>query len=537
MEKKHFKMYALLLVIIFALQFLYISPQGEFSLNDDWVHTDSAHHFAKTGTLRMLPFAGPTFYVPIAYGAGLIHTFGFSHTLLRISTLALAMLTLLLVYVLLTKMTRPLWAFFGSLLLFVNPIFYNLSFTFMTDIPALFFLTAGLLCYWIGFKEKRPAYLFLGSLLSVAGAFTRQTNILLLAAAGLYALSQPKKIPFRHIFWSFGAPLTLGAGIYLYLLVHNLLPQGASLHYISDASLLFEHALWWSWYTLVYLGFFALPLCGGWLWKRKRIWKNKKLFLYLLIPLLVALILRQVKSVQFPYILNIINIYGLGPMQGVLNGKLISLFSSKVWGVLTLLFAASGGWCVYILREKSARLKRPVGLIWLFGILYVLPILLFESFDRYYLPLFLTLIVLIIIRIHETQFSFPMMFLLMCVYAMFSISQTDFYLQWNQERWDLANTILETSGRETHEIDGGYEWNGMHSYWSAQESDLPHGAWTAPWWIRNLFVNNTEEYIVSFSPIPPYDVVESKKIHGWNPNNQIFLLKKPTREEPELQER
>lgn len=531
MEKKYFKIYLLLLAIVFPIQFFFISPYGEFALNDDWVHTDSAQYLSETGKLRMLPFAGPTFYVPILYGAGLIQTFGFSYSLFRLSTLILSAATVLILYILLNKVTQPTWAFFGSVLLLFNPIFYNLSFTFMTDVPALFLFVSSLLAYWVGFKEKRPSFLFYASILSVIGAFTRQTNILLLCAGGLYALTQTRRIPFRHIFWSFGAPLTLGAGIYLYLLVHNLLPQGAALHYIQEPVKILEHALWWSWYTLIYLGFFALPLAAGWLFKRKAIYKNKRLFLYMLIPVVIAVIIRQVYHLQFPYILNIINIYGLGPMQGVLNGSLTPLFPSKVWGVLTLMFAGSAGWCLYILKEKSSRLKRPLGLVWLFSALYLVPILIFESFDRYYLPLFITLTIFLIVRIHETKFSFFAMTLIILVYAHFSITQTSFYLSWNEVRWNLADDIHEKENLETHHIDGGYEWNGVHSYWSAQESDLPHGAWTAPWWIRNLFVNNTEDYIVSFSHIPPYEVIKKQKVKGNNPNNTIYLLKKPTPEE------
>ena len=91
----------------------------------------------------------------------------------------------------------------------------------------------------------------------------------------------------------------------------------------------------------------------------------------------------------------------------------------------------------------------------------------------------------------------------------------------------MATRVLNETKLEPHQIDGGYEWDGWHAYWSAHASGLKNGAWTAQWWIRNLFVNNTEDYIVSFSPIPPYDVVETQKVRGWNPNNTLYLLKKP----------
>jgi len=256
MNRTHFIGYASLLIILFVAQFLFISPAGEFALNDNWVHTDSIRTWTKTGEFTIAPFAGPTFYVPILYGSTLTKIFGFSFSTLRISTLVLALSTLLFFYSLLTKIThKPIWAFIGVLTLWFNPIFYNLSFTFMTDIPALFFFMAGLYLYWFGFKRGDGRLLFWGSIFAILGAYTRQTTILLFVAAGIYALINPKKIDVPTILGAFGIPLVLASAAYIYLLTYNLLPQGTSLHIVGSGSDVAKHVLWWLFFSFMYLGF------------------------------------------------------------------------------------------------------------------------------------------------------------------------------------------------------------------------------------------------------------------------------------------
>jgi len=68
--------------------------------------------------------------------------------------------------------------------------------------------------------------------------------------------------------------------------------------------------------------------------------------------------------------------------------------------------------------------------------------------------------------------------------------------------------------------------DGWYSYWNAQNSGLKNGPLTAPWWIYQIFYNNTEDYIVSFSPFNGYEIATDKIVPGPNPNNHLYLLKK-----------
>ncbi|MBT3538891.1 hypothetical protein HOF40_03520 [Candidatus Parcubacteria bacterium] len=521
--------YAILIVLLFLGQFLFINPIGEFALNDDWVHTEILKHWSDTGEFRMSPYAGPTFYMPILYGTALIKTFGFSFSILRISTLFLALGSLLAFFFLLNKTNnKPHINILVVLALWLNPIFYNLSFTFMTDIPALFLFLISLYFYYIAFEKKKPGFIFWGSLFSVLGFYTRQTNILLMVAAGVYSLFYLKNIKLRHLFWSFGIPSLLWLVIFIFLQKNMTALDGPGYHLVPNSEM-FGHIKWWLWYSLIYLGFFSIPFAIGYAFKRiKKHFKNWKLLLAVFIPVILALTIRQTLKMQFPYVMNIITQYGLGGMEYTLNGVLKSLFSSKIWGVVTLACAAGGGWLLYMFGKMKQHHEKPFGLFYIFGVIYLIPILILNSFDRYYLPLFIVVGIIIAKQLTFKKLSALTTLTIIIALGFFSISQTKFYLAWNEARWDLANNILEESGLEAHNIDAGYEWDGWNAYWSgyeAKEGGIPHGAWNGPWWIRNLYVNNTQDYIVSFSPLKPFEIIETKKIPGWNPNDTIYLLK------------
>lgn len=533
LEKPHPHIFVL--VVAFLLQFLFISPIGEFALNDDWVHTEIMKHWVDSGEFRMNPFSGPTFYVPIMYGAVLTKIFGFSFSMFRISTLVLGILTLILFYKLATEITqKPRMSFYATLLLWCNPIFYSLTFTYMTDIPGLFLIIAGLFSYLLGFKQKNPWCFLLGSVLAIIGMYTRQTNILILAAAGLFSLTQLKHIKFRHLLWSFGIPLLAGAGIYYSLHIHHLLPESLDTHNIlGGKKLILKNALWWTYYTFMYMGFFALPFAAAWFVKNIRFWKHKLFTAYSSLSIILMLIIRQVAEQQFPYVSNIFNIYTLGPVQGTLYGAATPMVPSMYWGILTLFVAASSGWVLsvvhtYIKKQFEEKNNKPEYLLYIFAFLFTLPILIFISFDRYFLPLFAILAILIATTLKESEFSKPILYISLIVFMIFNITQTKFYLKLNELRWETTNEIFLTSELPIHAIDGGYEWNGMYSYWSAnaaKESGITHGPGNS-WWIRHLFVNNTMEYRIGIETLENYTVEKEIHIPGKNPNNTLYLLKK-----------
>jgi len=131
--------------LIFIGAFLFVRPFGEFPLIDDWVHSLTIHSYLADGDFFYSPLLASFLHVPILYGIGLGKLFGFSFFLLRLSNLILGFFTVIIFYRFLRHLKNPPPAsFLLSLLLWFNPIFFSLSHTFMSEIPALFFLVTAL---------------------------------------------------------------------------------------------------------------------------------------------------------------------------------------------------------------------------------------------------------------------------------------------------------------------------------------------------------------------------------------------------------
>lgn len=490
-------------------------------------------HWLDTGEFRFNPYVGPLLYWPLLYGAALTKLIGFSFTLLRITTLAWMAGLVALTYFFVAKQTNnQKLAAIAALTIWLNPISYNLSFTFMTDIPALFLTAATGIAYWQALQTRHVKWLWIGSLAALLGFFTRQTAGLLLPTMALYLFWQHyrQRAPFTFAQWlmPLGYTTLLASILYYFLNTHNLLPGGTALHTLPSGEIL-THALWWLWYTFIYTGLICAPISIGLLWQPK-IWRNWHWWLTLSTALATVIIIKITTDTQLPYVLNILNVFGLGPNHNVLNGVLRFQFPGWLWGAATLGAATSAATLLFTAITTP---KKNHQTWWLWGaFVNTLPLLFVTSFDRYILPIALLFSLYTVIAISWSRTQTIIAGAALCVISIYSLSQTAFYLQWNQARWNLATYAATLHPGPTNHIDGGYEWNGWYSYWNAQDSGLIHGTWTAPWWIRSLFVNNTEDYIVSFSPLSPYTVVTSTIIHGHNPNNRIYLLVNPSLDQP-----
>ncbi len=524
-------LFLIILLALFAAQFLYLSPKGEFALSDDWVHTDTILHWAQTGQFKLMPYAGPTFYVPILYGTALTKIFGFSFTLLRSSTLALVLILILIFYLLLNKLTnKPFLSFLATLTLWSNPIFYNLSFTFMTDIPALLFLTLAIYFYYSGFEKQNNKYLFWGTIFGLLSAFTRQTGILIIIASLFYNFINFKNFPtikLKHLLLSYGLPLAIGGIIYTWLNIYQLLPQNTTSHIVENGWRLLGHIKWWLFYIPMYLGLFTLPLTLPWFIKHHSAWRSKKFWFLFLIIGGLTIFIRQIYHLQFPYMGNVISLYGIGAMKDTLAGQLATVVPSYAWAIISVLCAFGLSLISYLLSQKHHNTE-PTGFIYLFGFLYLIPLLLFQSFDRYLLPLLLVLIIALVQNIKHIKFSYLTSSILILILIFISLTQTKFYLSWNNARWQLANYATTLEKNKT-KIDGGYEWDGWNNYWPTLSNEKlafsNQDIQTRAWFNRRFFPDNNPEYVVSFSPLPNFEIIKTQKISDFNPNNQLYLLK------------
>ena len=123
-------------------------PVAESGVIDDWCYAKAALDLAQTGHLQYRGWGGSMIGAQAYWGALFIKLFGFSFLVLRLSTLPLALGSVVLLYLLCRQAALPPGlALFGTLALALTPIFLICAVTFMTDIPALFLLLLSMYGY------------------------------------------------------------------------------------------------------------------------------------------------------------------------------------------------------------------------------------------------------------------------------------------------------------------------------------------------------------------------------------------------------
>ena len=136
--KKLFNTYKgqLVISLLWILVVVVVNPMGEFPLNDDWSYAKSVQTLYNDGVLKLYNWGEMTLVAHVYWGYLFTKVFGFSFSVLRISTLVMGLFSILGVYQLcsLVCKSKPI-VFIATSLVIFNPIFLSLSFSFMTDIP------------------------------------------------------------------------------------------------------------------------------------------------------------------------------------------------------------------------------------------------------------------------------------------------------------------------------------------------------------------------------------------------------------------
>lgn len=155
-----------------------VNPLGNFPLNDDWTYGKTVldyflHSRYHIGT------SSSTLWAHFVWGLLFTKIFGFSFLILRISTLISSVVGLYFFFKLILKITKnESVALFAGLILLFNPIYFNLSNTYMTDVN---FNTLFICCVYLAysfFTTKKPIYFILFFLLALALVMVRQFGVI-----------------------------------------------------------------------------------------------------------------------------------------------------------------------------------------------------------------------------------------------------------------------------------------------------------------------------------------------------------------------
>src|SRR5712691_4826406 len=113
-----------------------LRPFQDAPFIDDWTYAWSVEHLLRTGRLKILDWSVSVNVVHVLWGALFCVPFGFSFTALRVSTWVASLLGLVGLYTLLRELgVRRADALLGVGVVAFYPVYFILSFSFMTDVP------------------------------------------------------------------------------------------------------------------------------------------------------------------------------------------------------------------------------------------------------------------------------------------------------------------------------------------------------------------------------------------------------------------
>ncbi len=529
----------LLAVILSLLAICFTNPIGDFPLNDDWQYAYPVKTWIQDGNMDFQGVFAPNILLQIAWGflfckiAG-----GFDFTWLRFSTLALAILAVLSCYQLVKNANNGCRtsAGFSALVLAFNPLFYSLSFSFMSDVPFLAICILSIFSFSRYLEKEQGKWLFFAVCWAIGSFYIRQPGILLLPAFAIFLLFKSR---FSKFYIQLAALLLgLSAATYFSLehwvkpvleIDDNYVPVGRKYY-----EALFQHPLLTTleWIkklikTYIYLGLFGIPFLP-FLWKKIHSLKLLTPKFWVLSLTLNALLLVYLVKIgkTFPFGGNVLYNFGLGPelLADVYTLEISNTPKLPEWAMLAINFAgqlSSTLLIVLIIRGFSTFSKFHRQFIWFLILLNAmyLPLMSITSFfDRYLLlPLMALFFALSPFLQAGDLRRVSFRWIPFLVIAMFSVVGTRDYLSWNRAKHDAFEYLISKE-ISIGQMDAGYEYNGFYNYHSERKTAEGRSFW----WVTD------DEWMITFGPVPGYEQVEKFPFYRWLflKKDEILVLKR-----------
>lgn len=497
--------------------------RGNFPLSDDWSYAFSARTLCTEGTLRFSPWTGASLVLQSWYGAALCRLFGFSFEVLRLSTLALAISGAIGFFLLLGRAgVRGAPRTLATVVFALDPLYVNLAFTFMTDVPFTVGAVWAGYCYVRGFTTRQRTWLVAGACCAAAALLIRQHGVFVAAAASLTALLAHDRAWRDRIgdaIAAGGVTLGVAIGFHVWLFFLHGAPGGMELK-ITEARSVDAGALVNAAFRGVEtLSLLLAPLAFA--VRRDVVARHPRLVVAATATLaLLALLLHRRTGAAMFYLTNVMYDLGLGAstLRDTLFLALRPPIALGPWlsVPLTVVATVAAGillvaWAAGLRRSypPATRFLALATLVLMVGsLLHTL-----YYFDRYLLGVlpFAIAAIAASARVSASRASLALAALL----VWFAVAGTHDYLAWNRARYDgLAE--LAAAGISPTAIDGGMEFNAWHlapvlNHWPTNAEVRPGGAPTTKswWWVVD------DRFVVSFRPLPGYTVRRAIPYPRW----------------------
>ena len=549
----------LAIVALWIFMVAFINPLGDFPLNDDWIYGKAVRSIVEQGDFTLSGgWAATNLFSQAFWGALFCWPFGFSFTALRFSTLTLGAMGVLATYGLLreVKVNRQI-SFMGALLIAVNPLYFGLSNTFMTDVPFFTVTTCSFYVLIRGLRKNSIFEVILAFLLSYIALLIRQLGLVIPLAFSCGYLMK-KGLNLKNFIISI-LPSLLGIIIQLTYQIWLNRTGRISAFFNLNANNSIENLLSGNFKFVanlvermivitVYLGLFLFPLIIiFFLTQIKAV--NSRLRSLILFSLSVFFFLvigsLLLQNRIMPLSHNILLDFGLGPLTLhdtyvlELKDSLTPMLVKVTWAIMTVIGVIGAALLLYYLflavgqifhksqENKSFSHRWLITLVLSAIFIYVLPIAGLQPgffYDRYLLLLLPLLMIMIVVaspgieRLHLGDKTASIVLILILIFGLFTIGATHDYLSWNRVRWQALNNLMQESQVSPNHIDGGYEFNGWYLYTPNYRPEEGK-SW---WWV------DKDEYIIAFSTLSGYEQIRRYPIKKWlpiGPKNIVVLHK------------
>ncbi|MFT4571106.1 MAG: hypothetical protein ACI8TX_002111 [Hyphomicrobiaceae bacterium] len=508
--------------VLFAAVVVLVGPTGDFPLSDDWAFAWAARTLCEDGSIQILPWTGATMVLQAAWGALACRIAGFSFDVLRATTLATSFLTLIAVTATLayTRRNRSSAIFVGSAILF-NPLFLNLSFTFMTDVPFTALATTATVL-----AAASGATPIAAGLVAAAATLVRQPGLAVAFALAAGALLKPDgglrgwRWNSAGVLWS-AVPATAALVFWALWLastqqapaaVSNKLAEALAISPLTVGNVGVR--------ALLYLGLLLAPITlaiHDQLGPRARL--TGIAAGVIATGFIVFFYMRQ--TVLMPLLPNLIYDFGLGALttrdtlyMESASPTAIGIFFSLSMTALSVLGVAR---LAAIVIALGPRLLDGHARWFTLAATAVFAVSFLQSayyFDRYLLPVSVLSTVALALAASRLRPGLPALAAL-AAFALFSIGGTHDYMAWNRARHALVED-LGSRGVGFDKLDAGMDLNGWHNAhrlgtWPSDEDVIASrsGASKSWWWVMD------DEWVVSFRPLRGYEPVASRPWVSW----------------------
>lgn len=528
--------------IIWFICIIIVNPIGDFPLNDDWSYARNAAALALENEIFFDDWGAMTLVVHTIWGAFFCKIFGYSFTVLRCSTLVLGWAGLMVTYSFFKEGgMKKNHAFGATLLLAFNPFYFSNAFSYMTEVPFLFFFMTSAYFALRSFNERGKHNILFTTLFSILAILIRQ-HAILVPLAFFFVFILKDRISFRRVIQSV-IPITFTVCALYVFIKWRELNFGLSMYFGNTNTLLesisngrLEFALQnRAQGFFVLWGLFLMPL----LILLVPYFLKKTSKRGIIVSLIVTLIICFPYFSSFPKFLgNTFYNLGLGyiaiPTSSDISPPKIG---DNDWENLFYIGLFAGVFLVkwILIRTTQVLLmiknKKSTQVNWgtFFALIICFAYFCFLMLNNHYIDrynlLIIPFLILLIAPIHQ-EFYLPKFFkiwaqITFAIIVIFSIGATHDYLSWSRARWEASHFAHNNYDVQLGLINGGFEYKFTYD----NKYIRPNG-----WEDLETWNTTPEQFLISFSEECKYETKNTFPYQRFFPyrTDSIYLLKKET---------